>query len=148
MSARTHQSSAVTVAFYAAAEAAWDLTGDGTIPLHIPMGGQDDKVPIRAYGIVYSLPGAGYDGSLASDDLDADAEQHVQITCVGGTARAASDLRDLYRRALCGNYLTVDGRLAGPVRLDLELGVREDLNVTPHLHYAIDQYRIPCTPSD
>lgn len=147
MSARTHQSSPVTVAFHTAALAAWDLTGDGTIPLHIPMGGQDSKLPLRAYGIVYQLPGAGFNGSLSADDLDADADQLIQITCIGGTARAAADLRDLYRRALSGTWLTVTGRSAGPVQLDLELGVREDTKVTPHLFYAIDQYRIPSTPA-
>ncbi|MGZ4638676.1 MAG: hypothetical protein ACXV2J_06420 [Actinomycetes bacterium] len=129
---RTH-----TAALLAAVEAAWprvslvQVSGDRTLP----------------YAVVYPLGSGLFDGSLTAGDEQADVWPLWQVTSVGAGAEQAEDLRDRIRAALLGQYLLVDGRKVGPIRLEDEQPVQLDTDVTPHVQYAVDRFRVYSTPS-
>jgi hypothetical protein len=94
------------------------------------------------YAVVYPMPDARHDGSLA--DPHQVAVYTFQLTAVGQTMEQAQWMQHKGRVSLLGWIPTVAGIGSTPVQLDDPGGggVTRDDDVSPPQFYAVDRYRM------
>lgn len=119
-------------AVIAALVAAGLTIGDGEAPEADP-----------PYGVVYQVPSAGLEGTLA--DPNADGELVYQVTCVGTTREQAQWVVDKAMALLDG--FNVANRSIARVSVDSLPGVLRDDKLDPPLFYATPRFRVFSTPA-
>lgn len=102
--------------------------------------GQSEFTP---YAVVFGQTDTLSGPAGAPDD---DGELIRQVTYVGSTHEQAEWARDTGRPQLLQG-VSVDGRQTDRVALEIGLRVERDDDVEPHVHFAIDHYRIFSFPA-
>lgn len=114
--------------------------GDAVAPENVGWQSTPGDSDFTAYGVLYPLPGATFDGSLS--DPDKDVWWTCQVTLVGANRAQVANASDLVRAAMQPQNLPLTSGYVNRVYPDGGGGITRDDHEQPPVYMAAEIYRV------